>query len=142
MKTFAWAFILFGVVVQVFYSISPLFLPSMATADGVAAYPSVGALLGQFLYRVLPYVLMAVALRVIEHRWVDRSFRAYLAAILAVTAPMIVVAIAAATPVSAARFKDFFWPLRPVLQLLVFGIALGLGMLAARKPAGHRYADS
>lgn len=135
MKSVSWAMLVLGVFAQLFYSFSALLFPSMASADGTAVHPPATELILQFAYRALPYALFGSMLVMADMRFPKWRFATYLGVIVAVLSPLLMMAGASAMRVSAVHFREGFWPIRPVLQIVVFLAVVSIAWLGGSSRA-------
>jgi hypothetical protein len=126
MRVMAWIAIGFGVAAQLFYDLSPLLLPSMASAEGVALYPSAAESLVGLSYRCFPYAVFGVSLVLVERLSAKWSFGIQLGVVMAVLSPPILMTLASATQIPPSHFRAAFWPIRPAVQIAVFLIVASL----------------
>jgi len=137
MKVIAWILVGFGFAGQLFFSFSILIMPSMASVEGVAAYPPALVLLLEFLYRVAPYAVFGTVLAIAGNRSPAWAAALYSGVILAVISPLLVALLSTATPLTASTLGAWFWPLRPAIQLAVFVSVAAAGWLVGSVRVQH-----
>lgn len=120
LRKISWSLVGLGIVSQIFFSFSPLLLPGMASAEGVAVYPPATKMILGFSYRALPYAVFAVALAIAGKRSPRLSLAVYAGVIVAVLSPLAIMAIWSVMRFSVSQFREEFWPIRPVVQIGVF----------------------
>jgi hypothetical protein len=123
MKILTFVVIGLAVITQLFYDLSPLLLSSMASADGVAVYPKTSHILVGFFYRCMPYFVFAICVAIVGARYPKYSAAVTVPSILGVISPLIAILVAGAIDYPVGNFREKFWPIRPVFQLLVFIVA-------------------
>lgn len=137
MKQAAWMTIALATLAQLFFDLAPFFLPSMASAEGVAVYPPASTVIIGLSYRCLPYLVFGVSL-FLSAKYSAKFLRALaVATIVAVLSPIAAMALATALRVPAREFREEFWPVRPVAQMIVFSVVLlGFQLFKTRRRMG------
>ncbi|MEZ4632006.1 MAG: hypothetical protein R2880_15065 [Deinococcales bacterium] len=119
-KRTAEIFIILGIIGQLFIEMSIYFLPSMASADGVAIYPPLSSVLISIFYFIFPYLLFELLLIVASQRS-SHSLRVLsLASIFAVLSPIFIIQT---LQLFTSEWDTRFWEIRPIFQLVVFLLA-------------------